>query len=142
MYKIASFLIACLIIANTATAAENHNQDITKETLLKTDSSWEGTKYAPYPVGTPQITMLRVTVKPNTVLKWHTHPCISAVYMTEGNVTLVLKKTGQRKTFNKGDSFTDTVDIEHQGQSGTSGAEMLVFFACADKLPLTVNSAH
>jgi hypothetical protein len=47
-----------------------------------------------------------------------------------------------KHTFKQGDSFTDTVDIVHQGVSGDKGAEMLVFFACADNQPLTVKAAE
>ncbi|VXC92481.1 Cupin [Enterobacterales bacterium 8AC] len=141
MYK---WVLLALMAASqgNALAAGEHGEGITKETLLKSETSWEGTAYRHYPAGAPQITMLKVTVEPNKVLAWHTHPCISAVYMTGGSVSLTVKATGVKKTFKQGDSFTDTVDIIHQGVSGDKGAEMLVFFACADNKPLTVKAAE
>lgn len=141
MYKLI-LLALTMAFQGNALAAENHGEGISKETLLKTETSWEGTPYGRYPAGAPQITMLKVTVEPNKVLAWHTHPCISAVYMTGGSVSLTVKKTGVKQTFKQGDSFTDTVDIVHQGVSGDKGAEMLVFFACADNKPLTVKTAE
>ncbi|HFK7184784.1 TPA: cupin domain-containing protein [Serratia odorifera] len=139
MYKALLLAITSAACGN-ALAADDHGEGISKETLLKTETSWEGTPYGHYPVGAPQITMLKVTVEPNKVLAWHTHPCISAVHMTGGSVSLTVEKTGIKKTFKQGDSFTDTVDIVHQGVSGDKGAEMLVFFACADNRPLTVSA--
>ncbi|QJW54543.1 hypothetical protein HL670_01418 [Serratia plymuthica] len=141
MYKLI-LLALTMAFQGSALAAEDHGEGISKETLLKTETSWEGTSYGQYPAGAPQITMLKVTVEPNKVLAWHTHPCISAVYMTGGSVSLTIKKTGLKHTFKQGDSFTDTVDIVHQGVSGDKGAEMLVFFACADNKPLTVKTAE
>ncbi|MFI8416863.1 cupin domain-containing protein [Serratia sp. NPDC078593] len=139
MHKII-VLSVIMAICGSVQAAEDHGEGINKETLLKTETSWEGTPYGHYPAGAAQITMLKVTVEPNKVLAWHTHPCISAVYMTGGSVSLTVEKTGENKTFKQGDSFTDTVDIVHQGTSGAEGAEMLVFFACADNKPLTVSA--
>lgn len=136
-----SILALLAVFQGPVQAAEGHGEGIVKTTLLKTDSAWEGTAYRQYPAGAPQITMLKVTVEPNKVLAWHTHPCISAVYMSGGSVSLTVRKTGERRTFRQGDSFTDTVDIVHQGLSGEQGAEMLVFFACADDKPLTVKAA-
>lgn len=133
----AAMMLACM----NALAEESHGEGINKQTLLKTENSWEGTPYGHYPAGAPQITMLKVTVEPNRVLAWHTHPCISAVHMTAGSVSLTVAKTGEKRTFLQGDSFTDTVDIVHQGQAGAQGAEMLVFFACADNRPLTIAEA-
>ncbi|CAI0735172.1 MULTISPECIES: cupin domain-containing protein [Serratia] len=141
MYKL-TLLALMMAFHGYAQAADDHGEGITKETLLKTETSWEGSPYQHYPAGAPQITMLKVTVEPNKVLAWHTHPCISAVYMTGGSVSLTVKKTGVKHTFKQGDSFTDTVDIVHQGVSGDKGAEMLVFFACADNKPLTVKAAE
>ncbi|MNG86883.1 hypothetical protein D3C79_456720 [compost metagenome] len=141
MYKLI-LLALTMAFQGSALAAEDHGEGISKETLLKTETSWEGTPYGQYPAGAPQITMLKVTVEPNKVLAWHIHPCISAVHMTGGSVSLTVKKTGLKHTFKQGDSFTDTVDIVHQGVSGDKGAEMLVFFACADNKPLTVKTAE
>ncbi|AEF46599.1 cupin 2 domain-containing protein [Serratia sp. AS12] len=141
MYKLI-LLALTMAFQGSAQAAEDHGEGISKETLLKTETSWEGTPYGQYPAGAPQITLLKVTVEPNKVLAWHIHPCISAVYMTGGSVSLTVKKTGLKHTFKQGDSFTDTVDIVHQGVSGDKGAEMLVFFACADNKPLTVKTAE
>jgi hypothetical protein len=45
-----------------------------REILLQADSSWNGKPYTQYPAGRPQLTMLKVTMNPNTALPWHSHP--------------------------------------------------------------------
>lgn len=97
-----SILALLAVFQGPVQAAEGHGEGIVKTTLLKTDSAWEGSAYRQYPAGAPQITMLKVTVEPNKVLAWHTHPCISAVYMSGGSVSLTVRKTGERRTFRRG----------------------------------------
>lgn len=111
-----------------------------KESLLKSSYSWEGTPYEHYPVGNPQLSLLKVSLNPKEVLNWHMHPCISVVHMIKGSVTLTIKDKGIEKTFNEGDSFSDTVNIVHKGKAGSDGAVMLVFFACNKEKPLTISN--
>ena len=39
-----------------------------REVLLKADHSWNGTPYTHYPTGRPQLTMLKLTLAPHSVL--------------------------------------------------------------------------
>lgn len=138
MLKVIIPLIAAFFFTNTTRADDTIHSDILKQNLLTTENSWEGTAYNKYPNGAPEITILKVSIKPDKTLEWHSHPCISAIYMTKGNITLTIKKTGMHHTFSAGESFADTVNIEHKGKSGNSGAEMLVFFACTKNTALTI----
>ena len=45
-----------------------HDPGIKVEKLLQTTHSWDGTRYAGYPTGQPEITVLKITVPPNTAL--------------------------------------------------------------------------
>lgn len=135
--KLISVLTAMLSI-NIAIAKE----DVEKKILLKTDHSWDGNVYHAYPGGMPEITLLKVDVPPAHLLSWHYHACISTVYMTYGSVTLTMKDSAKKRTFSKGDTFSDTVNSVHQGLSGTQGAGMLVFFACSKNTSLTTEATN
>jgi quercetin dioxygenase-like cupin family protein len=47
------------------------------EELTKTMESWDGSTLPPYKTGQPEVTVLKITVPPNTKLPWHVHPIIN-----------------------------------------------------------------
>src|SRR5690554_3961205 len=55
------------------------------ETLLKAGASWDGAPYAGYPSGSPEITVVRLSIPPHTVLPWHSHPMPNAAYVVSGS---------------------------------------------------------
>lgn len=57
------------------------------ETLLQSASSWDGTPYTTYPTGQPLITVLKITIAPHTVMKWHSHPIQNAGVLLSGSLT-------------------------------------------------------
>ena len=125
-------LAALSILAGTAA----DEAPVAVETLLKTTGSWDGRGYDRYPAGTPEISVLKVTVPPRTELSWHTHPMISAVYLVSGTLNLNIKETGRSISFKAGDVFGDTVDVLHRGYTEDAPAEMIVFFAGTPGMPL------
>jgi quercetin dioxygenase-like cupin family protein len=116
--------------------AAAHEAPVRFEQLLKTTTSWDGLAYTRYPAGTPEITVLRVSVPPRTELSWHTHPMISAVYLVSGTLSLKSKDSGRSISFKPGDVFADTVDILHRGFTEDTAVEMIVFFAGTPGMPL------
>jgi hypothetical protein len=58
------------------------------EQILQTTQSWDGQNYQGYPTGQPQLTVLRITIPPNTSLHWHQHPVISVGYVLSGHLTI------------------------------------------------------
>jgi hypothetical protein len=53
-----------------------------------TEKSFE-INYQSYPTGKPQLTVLRITIPPNTALHWHHHPVISL----ESNAALLTERS-------------------------------------------------
>jgi hypothetical protein len=49
--------------------------------ILQTTQSWDGASYQSYPIGQPQLTVLRIKVPPNTALHWCHPPVISVGYV-------------------------------------------------------------
>ena len=56
--RVASFLCAAPLLASGAVLADDA-PTVTSEVLLKSTSSWDGTAYIRYPVGTPELTTLK-----------------------------------------------------------------------------------
>ena len=58
------------------------------EQVLQTMQTWDSSPYTSYPSGQPEITVLKITIPPNTALHWHRHPVISAAYVLSGHLTI------------------------------------------------------
>ena len=91
--------------------------------------------YKTYPGGQPQITVLKVTIPPHTVMKWHSHPIPNAGYILAGDLTIE-KKDGTRRHFVAGQAITETVDSVHRGLTGSEPAVLIVFYSGVVEKPL------
>ena len=96
-------------------------------------------KYTGYPSGQPQITVLKITIPPNTTLHWHRHPMISVGYVLSGHLTLEKKDTGERKVVNPGEALAETVQTTHRGFTTNEPVELIVFYAGRVDLPVSIN---
>jgi quercetin dioxygenase-like cupin family protein len=106
------------------------------DTLLKTDSAWDGTRYEAYPSGQPQITVQRIEVPPHSSLPWHTHPMPIAGYVVSGEIT-VEKPDGEKRTVLAGQVLPETVGSVHRGTTGEQPVTLIVFYAGVDGMPLS-----
>ena len=79
----AASLSATLAQTPTKSVASGH-----REILLQTTQSWNGKPYTHYPIGQPELTTIKLTIAPHTVLPWHTHPIPNVVYVLSGTLTL------------------------------------------------------
>jgi quercetin dioxygenase-like cupin family protein len=106
--------------------------------VLQTTRSWDGTRYTGYAKGQPQITILRITIPRNTALDWHQHPMINAAYVLSGQLVLEKRDTKERKTFHAGEALAETVNTIHRGYTTDQPTELVVFYAGAPGLPLSI----
>jgi quercetin dioxygenase-like cupin family protein len=117
-----------------------HDPEIKVEQLLQTTRSWDGTRYAGYLSGEPQITILKITVPRNTALDWHQHPMINAGYVLSGHIILEKKETRERKAFHAGQALAECVNTIHRGYTTDQPAELIVFYAGAPGVPLSIKA--
>jgi quercetin dioxygenase-like cupin family protein len=110
---------------------------VTVETLLKTGNSWDGTAYQRYPDGPPELTMLKISVPPNTTLPWHTHPMPNAAYVVSGELLVEKHDGGLTKRLVAGDVLPEMVGSVHRGVTGEAGVVLLVFYAGTMGMPLS-----
>ena len=80
--------IASLSFWFVPTGLRAREPQVNVEQVLQTTQSWDSSPYASYPTGQPQVTVLRITIPPNTALHWHRHPIISVAYVVSGHLTL------------------------------------------------------
>lgn len=111
---------------------------IKAETLLKTSESWDGVAYAAYPPGQPQITVVRLTIPPHTILPWHSHPMPNAAYVVSGGIVVEKQADGSRRTLRTGQVLAEMVDSPHRGVTGDEPAVLMVFYAGVPDLALSV----
>ena len=116
------------------------SQLVQVEVLTKTTKSWDGTTLPSYKTGQPEITILKITVQPNTELPWHTHPIINAGVMIKGKLT-VITKDGERHELSAGDTIVELTGRIHRGiNNGSDPAEIIVFYAGVTETPLTIKA--
>ncbi|GAB6095222.1 hypothetical protein JCM14469_14740 [Desulfatiferula olefinivorans] len=111
---------------------------VTSEVLAKTGQSWDGQALPPYPSGTPEITMLRITIPPGTTLPLHHHPVINAGVLLSGELT-VITDNNQTLHLRSGEAIVEVVNTPHYGRNdGDRPAVIVVFYAGTQGKPLTV----
>jgi quercetin dioxygenase-like cupin family protein len=114
------------------------HRGVVVETLARSTQDWTGTRLPPYPVGQPQVTVLRITVPPGVRLDPHHHPVINAGVLLQGRLKVVMEK-GPTMVLESGDALVEVVNRIHHGESlGPQPAVIVVVYAGVEGLPLTV----
>lgn len=110
---------------------------IQADTLLRSSASWDGVPYGSYPSGSPELSVLKITIPANTVLPWHTHPMPNAAYVLEGELTVEKKENGETKLLTKGQVLPEMVGQVHRGFTGSKPAVLIVFYAGTKDMPVS-----
>ncbi|MEN8617843.1 cupin domain-containing protein [Shewanella baltica] len=134
---ISTFCLVFLITPFTTSAQNTDTAGINVEKLLETEQSWDGVVYKEYPKGTPQLSVLRITVAPNTSLAWHEHPIPNAAYVLSGILTVEKRSTGEKRVLTAGEVLPEMVGSAHRGYTGKEGVTLVVFYAGQKELPLS-----
>jgi quercetin dioxygenase-like cupin family protein len=112
-----------------------HDDTVTSQPLLCSTTAWNGSTYAPYPTGVPELSVRLMTIPAHTALSWHSHPMPSAAYLVSGELT-VEEPGGARRRMLAGEAFAETVQTEHRGVAGDQPAVVIVFYAGVQGMPL------
>lgn len=115
-----------------------YNNKVQSQTVVKTIKSWDKSTLPHYPKGQPEITILQITIPPNTTLPMHIHPVINAGVVIKGRLKVV-KKEGETLYLKKGDSIVELVNTLHYGVNETNQpVELMMFYAGEKGKPITV----
>lgn len=106
--------------------------------LAETTKSWNGDVLPKYPEGHPKITVLKITIPPKTTLHKHYHPVINSGILLKGALKVV-DVDGNVLILKAGDVIVELVNKIHYGvNEGNKPAEIVVFYAGTEDLPITV----
>ncbi len=130
-------LLAIVLLAIPCAARSADHPGVTVETLMDTGESWDGTAYQAYPAGPPELTVLKISIAPNTALPWHTHPMPNAAYVMSGELLVEKQEGGATKRLVAGDVLPEMVHARHRGVTGASGVVLIVFYAGTKGMPLS-----
>ncbi|QPT12010.1 cupin domain-containing protein [Serratia rubidaea] len=125
------------LLTFSAHAHGDKRSGVETETLLESEHAWDGTQYSAYPQGTPQLSVLKITIAPNSSLDWHQHPIPNAAYVLSGVVTIEKKSSGEKRQVTAGEVLPEVVDIAHRGYTTQEGAVLIVFYAGKKGVPLS-----
>ncbi len=128
--------ISVLLLAGPGFTAEEGSIQV--KVLAKTGSSWDGSALPPYPAGTPEVTVLRITVPPGVRLPLHEHPVINSGVLLRGELTVITTE-GKTLHLHAGDAIVEVVNKWHYGKNeGSEPAEIIVFYAGVKDKPITL----
>lgn len=129
---------ALLLEAMAAPLLAADSNGIQVEELARSSASWNGQALPDYPEGRPEVSILRITIPPGTLLPLHEHPVINAGVLLEGQL-LVETVSGEKLRLLAGDPIIELVDTPHSGlNDGDEAAVIIVFYAGVEGRPITV----
>jgi quercetin dioxygenase-like cupin family protein len=127
-----------LVILFSSVALAGEANGVKAAVLAKTSLSWDGSPLPDYPKGTPEVTILRITIPPGVQLPLHEHPVINAGVLLSGELTVVTEDNSTLH-LKAGDSIVEVVNKWHYGKNeGDQPAEILVFYAGVRGEPITI----
>ncbi|MCP5420864.1 MAG: cupin domain-containing protein [Gammaproteobacteria bacterium] len=136
-------LIQCLLLSFlvTACAVPEYSEHIQSTQLIKTTTSWNGQPLPAYPDGTPEITILRITIPPKGLVPLHLHPVINAGVLLKGKLS-VTTEAGDELHLEPNEPIVEVVNTWHYGKNeGDTPAEILVFYAGKVGTPVTITQS-
>ncbi|MBL6956733.1 MAG: cupin domain-containing protein [Chlorobium phaeobacteroides] len=110
------------------------------DVLEKTGVSWNDTALPDYAKGSPEVTILRISIPPGVRLPLHTHPYINAGVLLHGKLSVVTQE-GAVLHMEAGDPIVEVVNQWHYGKNeGSEPAELIMFYAGIKGEPITVKA--
>ena len=109
---------------------------VSAEPLLKTSTSWDGGAFA-YPSGQAEVTSIILRIEEGQDPPFHCHPVPTMGYTLQG-VVEVETTSGKKITVRGGEPLVEVMRTVHRGRAVEGPAEILVFYAGAEGVPVTV----
>lgn len=136
MKKVLTALVLGVVVITATSGQPAARTEVVK--LVESTKSWNGAPLPGYPAGTPQVTILKITIPPHTALKTHKHPVINAGVVLKGELT-VSAETGETMIIKAGEPIVELVNLWHYGKNeGSEPVELMVFYAGIVGTPITV----
>ena len=111
------------------TDSTSRSADIEHELILESGTAWNGQPYSEYPSGKPQISVMRMSLPPNSELPWHTHAMPNTAYVLAGQLIIEDKDSGVSHCAKAGEALNETINSAHRGYTLEQGVELVIFYA-------------
>lgn len=136
----AGLVLAQLLPLQADLEKSPYNADVQVKTLLRTSTNSAGQPIEYPHEGTPEVSILIVTIAPGKQTGWHRHPVPLFGYVLSGQVTVHLAH-GDKHTFRQGDALAEAVNLLHNGvNEGTVPTKLLIVVAGQKDVPFTVKA--
>lgn len=127
------FIPAVLTLSAFLVGCSNQPGVVQTQVLHRATGSWDGEPYTHYPDGEPVLSLVKVSIPPNTTLDWHCHQALNLGYLKEGELE-VETRSGKRTTLTAGNTLAELVGEVHRGRTTRQAATVLVFHAANEEL--------
>ena len=114
------------------------NEAIKTTELIRTSNSWDGVALLDFPVGKPELTVLRMVFPVGAVTGWHHHTAVNYGIVEQGDLTIVCQD-GNERTFHEGEALVEVVGTIHRGENrGTQPVILNMFYFAEPGQVLTI----
>jgi quercetin dioxygenase-like cupin family protein len=136
------FILFVLFVSAVPAAviADDYNSGVKAALILKTTSTTGNYPVTYLDTQSPEITVMKVEIKPGAETGWHSHPVPLYAYVLEGDLAVEVKG-GDRYYFTAGDAIVEVINIPHNGKNfSTMPVVLIVFYTGETGTPNTVVS--
>ena len=103
---------------------------------MRSSTSWDGGQIA-YPQGEAEITSVVLRIEEGQDPPFHCHPVPTMGYVLNGTVEIETSD-GKKKRVGAGESLVEVMNTVHRGKAVEGPVEIVVFYAGAVGVPVTV----
>ena len=106
-----------------------HHTSSESKILSRSSVGWNGSDMDSYPIGQPELTVIKAIMPIGMTTPIHKHPNPMAVYVLKGKIEIG-DENGNSKQFKQGEVLIPTPDQWHYGRNvGNIPAETITFYA-------------
>ncbi|NIG20659.1 cupin domain-containing protein [Pantoea sp. Al-1710] len=124
-------------MANPELTPNKGSDKIEHKLILQSGTAWNKQPYEAYSKGKPLISVMRMSLPPDSELPWHTHAMPNTAYVLSGQLTIEDMNTGATYRVNAGEAINETVNSAHRGYTSEQGAELVIFYAGVESQELS-----
>ena len=95
--------------------------------LICTSQSWDGAMLPDFPVGKPELRVIRLDFPVGAKTGWHHHTVVNYGIVQQGDLTIVCQD-GSERTFHEGEPLVEVIDTIHRGENRSRKPVVLVMF--------------
>ena len=95
--------------------------------LIRTSESWDGAMLPDFPVGKPELRVIRLDFPVGAKTGWHHHTVVNYGIVQQGDLTIVCQD-GSERTFHEGEPLVEVIGTIHRGENRGRKPVVLVMF--------------